>query len=108
MAITQKCRGCGQMLPVCCGSGTAEDEWSRNYCANCCPNKSDHCPPIVLRASCQEPEHVIHWLCPVGILNEAVPMVLTQRLDDSAGRQRRYVCPKCDMEITVEFPPASQ
>jgi hypothetical protein len=56
-----------------------------------------------------EPEVVWHMLCPkadtddLGITNPV--MVLARSLTDESGRQRVYVCPKCEAEISVNFPP---
>jgi hypothetical protein len=32
-------------------------------------------------------------------------MVLERRVDDIAGHQRVYVCPRCEIEVSVNFPP---
>lgn len=38
MEKDQLCRKCGQVKPVCCGSGRADDEWCPNTCFDCCRN----------------------------------------------------------------------
>lgn len=52
-----------------------------------------------------------HNLCPkmeTDDLGGTVPlMVLARSLDDLAGRQRVYVCPKCEIEVSVNYPPSS-
>lgn len=62
-----------------------------------------------------EPEVVFHMLCPNSELDLktdpdggasiAPIMTLVQILNDGAGRQRRYVCPRCEAEVAVNFPP---
>jgi hypothetical protein len=53
-----------------------------------------------------EPESVVHWMCAGALDGEAPEMVQTQRLVDLAGQQYRYVCPRCAVEITINFAPS--
>jgi hypothetical protein len=97
---THRCSGCGHHWdgPIK-GAELCGDCWRRAQPVL----HSAALPPE--QVALVEPESVAHWLCPRGVGGEAPVMRIVQRRDDVAGSQRRYVCPRCEMEITVNFPP---